>query len=157
MRGKKLVMLAMAIALLVAIPAVVFAAGSMKAKSHAKPPTKISAKFKFVDDGTTLTITGTAKGMDSGHPYSSLIYDPGSSVKGVDACEPSDLSLIVPVNRMVVGDWAVAEDGTGALGPEVLGPGPLYVALGDIGTISVRAGIPAGPGSIPVVACGAVD
>lgn len=152
---KKIYLAILGVLVLATIPAVVFAAAAMKAESHATPPTTIEADFKFVDTGSILKIKGKAKGMDSDHPYSTLIYDTGSAVKGVNACEPTDGTLFGP-NRMVVGDWVVAADGTGTLGPVVLGPGALYVALSEIGTISVRAGVALGPGTQPVVLCGEV-
>jgi hypothetical protein len=162
MKGKKLILLAMAIVLLLVIPAVVLAAKS-DAKAHAKPPTNISAKFTFDDDGTTLTITGKAKGMDSGHPYVTLIYGHGSVVNGVDACEPPDPNLVLGA-RMLVGTWTVAADGTGLLGANGtvtnithLGNGTVArVPLSDIATISVRGGILGGPGTVPVILCGKV-
>ena len=135
MKGKKLIMLTMAILLLLAIPAVVFAAGT-KAKAKAKPPTQFSAKFKFHDDGSTLTITGKAKGMDTTiGGYKSLIYGTGSLVKGVDACKGvGGLSS----SEMAVGNWTVLPNGKGTFGPVAKTGLGNYVALNRIGTISVR-------------------
>lgn len=154
MKVKKIITLAMAIALLIAIPAVVFAAAVMKAESHATPPTTIEAKFKFKDNGSTLTIHGKAKGLTPGKVYRSLIYGPGSLVKGVLACDPNDPNTLGP--RMLVGFWDVAADGKGTLSATnitSLADGSVaYVSLAEIGTISVRGGA-AGP---IVVACGEV-
>ena len=152
MLSKKILLLVVVLAIALAIPAVVLAALG-RADATAKPPTKIEAEFTFKDTGSKLTITGTAEGLEPGHSYVSLIYGPGSDVTGIHACEPTDGGL---GSRMFVGSWTVAADGTGTLGP-VSKKGEGYVSLSEIGTISVRAGIPAGPGSIPVVACGAVD
>ncbi len=157
MKGKKLILLAMAIMLLLAIPAVVFAVKS-DAKANAKPPTNISAKFTFDDDGSTLTINGTAKGMDSGHPYVTLVYGLGSMVNGVDACEPPTPNLLGP--RMLVGSWTVLPDGTGTLAAtniiSLADSSVAHVPLSDIATISVRGGILSGPGTAPVILCGKV-
>jgi len=153
MKGKKLILLAMAIVLLLVIPAVVLAAQS-DAKAHAKPPTNISAKFTFDDDNSTLTITGKAKGMDSGHPYLTLIYGDGSVVNGTNACEPAATLS----GSMFIATWTVAADGTGLLGTDgtVTKTGGAYTPLSEIATISVRGGISGGPGTTPVILCGKV-
>lgn len=150
---KKIYLAILGVLVLATIPAVVFAAAVMKAESHATPPTTIEADFKFIDTGSKLTITGKAKGLEPGHAYVSLIYDTGSSVTGIHACEPTDNSL---GPRMFVGSWNVLANGKGTLGP-VVKQGAGYVAISEIGTISVRAGIPMGAGSIPVVVCGKVE
>jgi len=154
MKGKKLILLAMAIVLLLVVPAVVLAAQS-DATAHAKPPTNISAKFTFDDDGSTLTINGTAEGMDSGHPYLTLIYGDGSLVNGVDACEPATALS----GSMLIATWTVAADGTGLLGTTgtvtKTGAG-VYTPLSEIATISVRGGISGGAGTTPVILCGKV-
>ena len=131
MKGKKLIMLAMAIALLVAIPVVVFAAGS-KGIANENPPTKVKAHFKFHDDGTTLTITGKGNGFEHGESYISLVYGIGSLVEGPEACEPAGS---LAGNLMFVGTWNVSAKGKGTL----IQAGPASGAsLTDIGTISVR-------------------
>ena len=38
----------------------------------------IRARIEFEDDGTTLTVTGTATGLDPAESYVTLIYDNGS-------------------------------------------------------------------------------
>lgn len=151
MKGKKLIMLAMAILLLLAIPAVVLAAKS-DGKAKAKPPTKISAKFEFNITGPDeLTITGNAKGLSPGKNYHSAVYGIGSTIKGVNACKPAD-----PVGgAMFAGNWsAVTPDGEATL---------LHVTDADLDkifTISVRRGVggPAGgPGTSNIVlVCGKV-
>ena len=169
---RKIYLVLLAVALLIAIPAVVLAtAPGVDGEAEAEPPTDIEATFTFHDTGTDLIITGTAEGMEPGHQYISLIYDTGSLVEGINACEPSDDSLTDPVDRMFVGAWDVSGDGTGVLidpgtiatatpsgvGPVVLGPGALYVALSEIGTISVRGGDGGPFGGPPVILCGEVE
>ena len=129
MKGKKLVMLTLAIMLLLAIPAVVFAGG--KAKATATPPTKIEATFQFkVLSKTELLITGNAKGMEPGHTYRSLVYGKGSTDKGIHACE-REKSV---GGSMFVGIWDVDEKGKGTLSAVS------DADLKKIKTISVRAG-----------------
>ena len=110
--------------------------------------------FEFVDNGpgvgpgVGLTISGTAEGLSPGKTYKSLLYGPGSSVEGVNACKGS---FGLTGDQMEVANWSVAPDGTGTLGP-VTKTGSGYAALNTIGTISVRGG---SSGTV-VVACGAV-
>ena len=154
MTAKKLLMLVLAMALLIAIPAALFANGGVEGEAEAEPPTEIEAEFEF-DDNTVdeiLTITGTAEGLSPGRTYRSLLYDTGSLVEGINSCKPSNDSLSEPVDRMFVDFWDVAADGTGTLGP-VAKAGAQYVALSEIGTISVRGG---STGTV-VVACGEVE
>ena len=134
-------------------------------------PSGVTAEIRFVDDGTTLRITGIARGLTPGVPYASLIYDVGSEEDGPDACEPtifdpSDEEFILPT--MFIGFWIVAPDGTGILSAinvfnELDPTGPrVRVALDLIGTVSIRdltvpnPGPPFFDGSGPaaVVACG---
>ena len=149
MKGQKLIIFATAVALLVAIPAVVFAA-TTRGSATATPPTNIEANFKFKDTGTTLTITGKAKGMEPNHSYRTLIYGDGSLVKGIHACEPA---AFLP--SMFVGTWNVSANGNGTLGP-VMKTGVNYSPLNAIATISVRGGT-AGRGNAPVILCGKVE
>ena len=151
MKGKKLILLAMAIMLVLAIPAVVFAVKS-DAKANAKPPTNIHAKFQFNITGPDeLTITGKATGLSPGKSYHSAVYGFGGTVKGVNACKGAD-----PVGgSMFAGNWGtVSDDGEATL---------LRVTDADLDkilSISVRRGLggPAGgPGSSNVVlVCGKV-
>ena len=152
MKGKKLIMLVMVIALLLAIPARVLAEKS-DAKALANPPTIITAHFEFnITGADELTITGTATGLSPGKLYHSAVYGVGSSVKGVNSCKPAD-----PVGgSMFGGNWsAVTPAGTATL---------LRVTDADldkISTISVRRGLggPAGgpPSSNVVLVCGKVN
>ena len=151
---KKLFLIVVALAL-VAIPAVVFADAVIKGKAHAKPPTQVKAKFKFVEHGGVLTITGKGKGFEPGESYVSLIYGIGSLVKGPGACEPSGTALTDPIDLMFVGFWDVSANGKGTL----IQAGPASGAsLTDIATISVRREVfipPSGPTNPLIVeACG---
>lgn len=99
----------------------------------------IRARLEFTDDGNTLTVQGTARGLDPSKAYVSLVYDPGSVARGPRACLPTDDSLSFP--QMVLGPWVVAPDGTGLLNVVKTGStGAItdYASLDDIGTVSVR-------------------
>ena len=151
MKAKKLIMLTMAILLLLAIPAVVFAAKS-DGKAKAKPPTKISAKFEFKITGADqLTITGNAKGLSPGKNYHSAVYGFGSSVECVNACKPADSVG----GSMFAGNWsAVNPNGKATLSHVT------DADLDKIFGISVRRGVggpDGGPSSSNVVlVCGEV-
>ena len=132
-------------------------------------PSGVTGVIFFVDDGTTLTITGTATGLTLGIPYASLIYDKESEDDGPEACEPAifdpaEEGFILPT--MFIGFWIVAPDGTGTLSAinivdDATGM-RVYVPLDLIGTVSIRdltvpnPGPPFFDGSGPaaVVACG---
>ncbi|MEE8199322.1 MAG: hypothetical protein V3R48_06380, partial [Thermoplasmata archaeon] len=131
-------------------------------------PSGVTGEIKFKDDGTSLLITGKAKGLTPDVLYISLIYDIGSSAVGGEACEPTIFGgpdSILPT--MFVGFWFVDEDGEGKLLARNIfdddNPGTTtYVPLSKIGTISIRDSRvigPFGPGSGPsaVVACGVVE
>ena len=140
MRGKYL-LLTMTVILIIALPAAVLAAKVSNGNANAKPPTKIEAKFKFTDDGAELKISGKAKGLASNREYVSLIYGPGSLTKGLRSCRPNSPNTLGPI--MFVGVWDVSDDGTGTLEVTDItsnadGSTDHYVALRDIGTISVR-------------------
>ena len=136
-----------------------------RGRAAADPPTNIRAVFSFVDDGTTLTVTGTAKGLDPGETYLSNIYDLDSVADGPDACapaifDPRDPDFILPT--MFLGFWTVDEDGVGKLFATNTNGGADHVPLDKIGTVSVRlvAGPPTMPGGPPetkLVACGSVS
>ncbi len=125
----------------------------------------VKATIRFVDDGTTLTVTGTAKGLDPGETYLSNIYDLDSVADGPDACapaifDPRDPDFILP--KMFLGFWTVDEDGVGKLFATNTNGGADHVPLDKIGTVSVRlvAGPPTMPGGPPetkLVACGSVS
>ena len=162
---RKIYLGVLAVALLIVIPAVVFANGGSSGEAEAEPPTDIEANFWFDDDGSTLTITGEGEGFEPGHLYISLIYDVGSSDEGIFACEPTifnpkDDNYIL--DTMFVGIWDVDDlDGTATLA-EVniendLGGPRVHVPLSKIGTISVRGGDEGPLGGPPVILCGEVE
>lgn len=125
----------------------------------------VAAKINFVDDGTTLMVTGTAIGLDPAESYLSNIYDIGSLSSGPDACvptifDPQDPDFILPT--MFLGFWEVDQDGNGKLIAINTNAGADYVPLDKIGTVSIRLFIapPPAPGAPPVTelaACGPRD
>ena len=118
----------------------------------------IKAKISFTDDGSTLTIDGTATGLTPGIPYASLIYDNRSVAGGPEACEPAifdptDPDFLLPT--MFVGVWNNHGDGTGTLAAVNTNDGVDYVPLNKFRTMSVRdLTINGGFGPEAVVACG---
>ena len=146
MKGKKLIMLAMAIVLLLAVPAVVFAAGK-KAKAEATPPTKISATFEFkVLSPTELEITGEAKGLSPGKNYHSAVYGKDSTDTGISSCLPAKSVG----GSMFAGNWGTVNN----IGEASL----LHIStakLNRIETISVRSN-PVGDFPNVVLVCGKV-
>ncbi len=154
MTAKKLMMLVLTIALIMAVPAVLFANSGVDGEAEAQPPTEIEAKFEFEITGPDeLTITGKAEGLSPGKKYHSAVYGFGSSVEGVNACKPA---ASVGGTSMFAGNWSdVNPAGKATL---------LHVTDADLDkifTISVRRGLggPAGgPGSSKVVlVCGEVE
>ena len=125
----------------------------------------ITAKIKFVDDGTTLMVTGKAKGLDPAESYLSNIYDIGSFPSGPGACVPTifdsqDPDFILPT--MFLGFWEVDQNGNGKLFVTNTNGGADFVPLDKIGTVSIRRFIapPPAPGAPPeteLVACGPRD
>lgn len=110
------------------------------------------------DDGSELTVTGEAHGLDPEAPgYVSLFYDKRSSVQGspasgnaavnASACEPGvdpDHPLFLTAGQMEIGPgddpgpldlWNVDPDGTAILGPTSTHE---YVPVRKIGTVSIR-------------------
>lgn len=148
MKAKKLIMLTMAILLLLAVPAVIFAAKA-DGKATAKAPTNIVAKFEFNITGLGLEITGTATGLSEGKAYHSAVYGIGSSANGIASCLPAD----DVGGSMGLGNWSdVDENGEATLSKVS------NADLDKIATVSVRSG-PAGVGNIPsniVLVCGKV-
>ena len=118
----------------------------------------VRGRITFTDDGSTLTVTGTATGLTPGEIYVSLIYDNGSSPGGPEACEPTifdptDPDFLLPT--MFVGVWVNAGDGTGTLAAINTNGGADYVPLSKFKTISIRdTSINWGFGPLAVAACG---
>ena len=124
----------------------------------------VHANIVFVDDGTTLVVSGTATGLDPAESYLTLIYDNGSVPGGPDACEPTIFDPTDPgflLGTMVIGSWAVDAEGNGSLSAINTNFGANYVALDQFRSTSVRRvlGPPPVPGAPPpteLVACGHV-
>jgi hypothetical protein len=105
------------------------------ARLHQFEQSGVQARVSFLDDGTVLSIRGTATGLDPGSPYVSLLYDRGSVPGGPIACEATDNS--VSFTQMVAGTWIVDANGNGTLTFDKAGPGN-YVSLRAVKTMSIR-------------------
>ena len=124
----------------------------------------ISARIEFVDDGATLTVTGTASGLDPAESYVTLIYDNGSVPGGPNACQPTVFDPNDPdflLGTMLIGFWEIDPDGNGTLSATNTNFGADYVPLDRFRSTSVRriVGPPPAPGAPPLtelVACGHV-
>ena len=131
-----------------------------RGSAAADPPTRIKAKFEFVDDGTTLRVFGNARGMAPNATYASLVYDVGSLAEGPGACAPSIFNPTDPnfiLNTMFLGLWEVDARGRGRLSVLNTNGGFDFVPLSKIGSVSVRLlldGTPSGPTFLE--ACGAI-
>jgi len=89
-----------------------------KANLHQIDGSGVKARIEFVDDGTTLFISGTAQGLDPSQSYLTLIYDNGSHPAGPNACVPTIFDPQDPDSlsgRMIIGFWEVDLDGNGSL------------------------------------------
>lgn len=113
--------------------------------------------LSVTDDGSDLTVTGEASGLDPEVVYVSLFYDKRSSVQGspesgnaatnASACEPGlgeDHPQFLTAGQMEIGPgtspgplawWDVDPDGTATLGPTSTHE---YVSVKKIGTVSIR-------------------
>ncbi len=124
----------------------------------------VHANIVFVDDGTTLVVSGTATGLDPDESYLTLIYDNGSVPGGPDACAPMIFDPTDPgflLGTMVIGSWTVDAEGNGSLSAINTNFGADYVRLDQFRSTSVRRvlGPPPVPGAPPpteLVACGHV-
>ena len=149
MKARFLIVLAVTIV----VSALAASAGSLDEKGKALlfPPTRVLASINFVDDGSTLKVTGHARGMTPGQVYVSLIYDVGSTVQGPAACgltifDPTDPNFII--GTMLLGTWEVDRHGRGTLSAINTNDGANYVPVEKIGAVSVRRIIgPPGPGA----------
>ncbi len=136
-----------------------------KANLHQINRSGIKARIEFQDDGTTLTVTGTASGLDPGESYVTLIYDTGSVPGGPKACQPTIFDPTDPdflLATMFIGFWAVDQDGQGTLDAVNTNGGFDYVPLDKFKNTSVRlvTGPPPKGSVIPMtelVACGHVS
>ena len=172
---KKRYLLVLALALLAAIPAVVFAGppGGLTGSAHLHPANGSGvngAVINFVDNGVgKMTITGTATGLQAG--WFSLLYDNGSvpggpgtpqapaNIHGGGNCEPTnddlsaeqmllDFGLDFP---FAVAVWQFVGGDNWELFYEA--EGDFYAPLSDLGTVSIRSTI---PGPENVEACGKI-
>lgn len=130
-----------------------------KANLHPSNQSAVKAKVTFTDDGSTLTVDGTATGLIPGVTYGSLIYDVSSLPGGPIAClptifDPTDPNFIIPT--MFVGIWTNNGDGTGTLSATNTNGGADYVPLSKIRTISIRNFDVASVENADLVACGVV-
>lgn len=137
----------------------------------------ITGQATITDDGTEVTVTGSASDMDpdnafdpEGEPptgYLSLFYDKASTPAGPRVCEPGvgefghsggrglgeEHPLHLTDAQMLGGFWIVDANGDGTL-VDLEGA---YVPVDEIGTMSIRdLRINGGFGPDAVVACGKV-
>jgi hypothetical protein len=114
-----------------------FASGSTlltgHANQHAVAQSGITGNISFIDNGTTLSVRGTATGLNPAHDYFSLLYD-GPAAGGPKACLPVTNSQTDA--QMIVGLWHVNSDGTGTISVDK--KDDAYVPLNDVHTISIR-------------------
>ena len=136
-----------------------------RANLHPIDKSGIKARIAFVDDGATLTVTGTATGLVPGVSYITLIYDKGSVPSGPKACQPMIFDPTDPdflLATMFIAFWEVDRKGNGTLEATNTNGGLDYVPLSKIGNTSVRlvTGPPPKGSMIPMtelVACGRVN
>ena len=136
-----------------------------KANLHQIDNSGVKARIQFVDDGMTLTVTGTAAGLDPAESYVTLIYDNGSVPSGPRACQPTIFNPEDPdflLATMFIGFWTVDEEGRGTLETINTNFGLDYVPLDKFRNTSVRLVIgPPPKGSVipmtELVACGHVS
>lgn len=143
--------------------AVMRALDTEAARRHGFDEGEVIGDIFFTDDGTTLTTTGHASGLDPGNDggYLSLVYDNESEAEGKTACEPGISNPNDPEflsnAQMFIGAWSVDAAGDGTLGPET-NSGDAYAPLSLIRTVSIRdTRIGGGFGPQAVVACGLVN
>ncbi len=126
----------------------------------------ISARLTIRDDGSVLSISGIAEGLDPDGFYFSLLYDINSVATGDFACEPAfgigaataevpgrltidEMALVNFMTLLLV--WNVSPNGQGQLS------GTVDVDLDRVRTISIRDGnIDGGIGPLAVSACGLI-
>lgn len=120
----------------------------------------VHAKVKFIDTGTELKATGEATGLKANGTYISLLYDIGSSGKGLTAAgiEPCETTLTpaeggITFPQMFMGTWEPMGStkrhlvvtnlaGFDSMGNPILTVGPktgvFYTAIGTFKSMSVR-------------------
>ena len=158
--------------LVVANPSLVSAApgGSMQtatAMLRTLNNSGVSGLATFKDDGSGLSISGTAQGLNPNNDHISLLYDIDSVATGGFACEPAfgigpataelpgrltidEMGLVGFVTPLLV--WDVSPNGNAKMS------GTVDVDIDRVRTISIRdTSIMGGVGPLAVVACGVVD
>ncbi len=148
MKGLR-ILVPVVVALMLTYSLTAAAATTAIAEEHPVGGSGIHALVHFTDDGSALTVDGTATGLTPGKPYFSLIYTAGVGPGGVPegqslpptsnaipACNDlsrAGTSLITPT-QMPVGFWKNNNDGTGTLHVVKTMHGnsqePLWIALG---------------------------
>lgn len=134
----------------------------------------IMGQATISDDGSTITVTGSASGLDPSNTfapptggYLSLFYDKASMPDGPRVCEPGvgahghsggrglgeEHPLHLTDAQMLGGFWTVDANGDGTL----VDLDGAYVPVDEIGTMSIRdLRINDGFGPDAVMACGKV-
>lgn len=127
---KRMLVLAATVVALLSWPTTALAASTASANQHPVGGSGIQGRITFADDGSSLTVDGTATGLTPHTPYFSLIYGAGIGPGGVSESKTlPPTSQAIPacngVNRdgvstitdtqMVVGFWVNNNDGTGSL------------------------------------------
>lgn len=153
--------------------AVFRAVKSTAADNHGFRVGKRVGTLSVEDDGSSLTVEGSASGLDPEGVYVSLFYDKRASAQGIPAsdeaannagaCEPGlgeDHPQSLTAGQMEIGSggtldlWEVEGNGDATLGPTSTVD---YVPVEKIGTVSIRdARVNNGFGPNAVVACGVV-
>lgn len=106
---------------------------------HPMNGSQVRGRLAITDDGSSLTVTGTARGLDPSNPvgYVSLFYGVGSVPGGPHSCEPApDPDNRLTESQMFIGVWVVAADGTGTLNATM--DGAAYAPVERIITASIR-------------------
>lgn len=119
----------------------------------------ITGEVTLTDDGSEITVTGTAEGMDPAKDfqYLSLFYDKASPPNGPEACEPGthdpNHPLFLTDAQMLGAIWTVDGNGDGT----AIDLDEDRVTIDEIGTMSIRdLTVNDGFGPEAVVACGKV-
>ncbi len=169
------VAMAVVIALIAGIPSVVSADSDPLDRASAELRTLndsgISGKVTFRANGSELSVTGEAEGMDPSVFYISLLYDILSVATGAFACEPGfDFSnpflgaTADAPGRLTLDEMGIVDGGATPLLVWVIGDddertvnGTVNVDLDRVRVISIRdTSINGGIGPAAVVACGLI-
>ena len=99
------------------------------------PFSTLYGRVKFTDDGTTLTVNGTASGFNPGLSYTSFFYGTGSVPRGALACFPPTPNLLT-ATQMITAYWLPVTGYTRTL--HVAKTGTSYLPLAQASTFSIR-------------------